>query len=324
MSGGQLRVLVVMESARDVRRLTGAVAHQRGATALELEHVVALSDAVRRLGDDRFDAVLLDLPAGDERGLERLVRLHELSPDVPIIVLAPTADESFGVRALKAGAQDSLVKEEVDGNLLVRATRYAIERHQLQMALHAMSLVDELTGLYNRRGFLTLARQQLKMADRMRKRVSHVFVDLDGLKVINDTLGHREGDLALLETADLLKETFRESDIIARIGGDEFVVIALENATTTAEGWTARLQDNLRQRNARADRRFPLSVSMGIAYYDPDFPCALDELLARADSMMFAEKRAKQLASGVPMRRPTPSAVAELPPYNPRVSQPAD
>jgi two-component system, cell cycle response regulator len=296
MSGGPLKVLLAAEGEHEARQLR----HTGGggsAARFELHHAADVSDVMRRLSDERFDALLLDLAVsnGQTEGLEILSRLHEHAPDVPIIVLTGVDDEALAVRALKAGAQDSLVKGQVDGNLLVRAIRYAIERHQLQLALHAMSLVDDLTGLYNRRGFLTLARQQLKMADRLRKRVSHIFVDLDGLKVINDTLGHREGDLALLETAELLKETFRESDIIARIGGDEFVVLAMENSCAAGELWPARLQENLRLRNARSDRRFPLSVSMGIAYYDPDFPCPIDDLLARADTLMYEQKRSKRV-----------------------------
>lgn len=316
MSGGPLKVLLATESEYDAEHLQGAVA-SRGSAQFEIHHVANMGDAMRRLSNDRFDALLLDLTLADGQALELLARLHEHAPDVPIIVLTGVDDEVLAVRALKAGAQDSLVKGQVDGHLLVRAIRYAIERHQLQMALHAMSLVDDLTGLYNRRGLLMLARQQLKMADRMRKRVSHIFVDLDGLKMINDTLGHRDGDLALRETADLLKETFRESDIIARIGGDEFVVVAMENSSISSDLWTVRLQENLRVRNARADRRFKLSLSMGIAYYDPDFPCAIDDLLARADTLMYEQKRSKHLtpSDGI---SPAPSHDAIYPRLAPR------
>ena len=294
MTSNPIKVLLITPTERDVRRLQGVVAGP-DARHVELTHVLDVGAAVRRVGDARFDALLLDLAVGDTHPLEPLWRLHEHAPDVPIIVLTTMEDETLAVRALKAGAQDSLVKGQIDGNLLTRAVRYAIERHQLQMALHAMSLIDDLTGLYNRRGFLTLARQQLRMADRLRKRVSHIFVDLDGLKRINDTYGHRHGDQALVETAEMLKETFRESDIIARIGGDEFVVLAIDNAAGQLEdSWQQRVHENLAQRNRRPDRAYSLSVSMGVAYYDPDFPTALDDLLARADSLMYEEKRAKR------------------------------
>ncbi|MGH7720515.1 MAG: diguanylate cyclase [Gemmatimonadaceae bacterium] len=296
MSGGPLRVLLITSDRIEAGRLRATVA-QRALSTLELLHEPQLARALERLADDRFDAVLLVISGAHARPMEPISRVHDRAPDVPIVVLTDSDDELQAVQALKAGAQDSLVRSQVDGNLLVRAIRYAIERHQLQMALRAMSLVDDLTGLYNRRGFLTLARQQLKVADRMRKRVAQIFVDLDGLKRINDTLGHRDGDQALLDTADLLKETFRDSDIIARIGGDEFVVLAMETSGITAETWLCRMQERLQALNRGGTRGYRLSLSIGVAYYDPEFPCAIDELLAQADTQMYREKRSKRTPS---------------------------
>jgi two-component system cell cycle response regulator len=307
VSPSPIKVLVIADSESDVRRLHGAVAG-RAAAQFELVHVTRLGEAMKQLADERrFDAVLLDLALADGQGLESLEQLHEHAPKTPIIVMSHVDDEDLAMRALKAGAQDSLVKAQVDGQLLVRAIRYAIERQQLHAALREMSLVDPLTQLYNRRGLITLARQLYKVADRMKKRVSHIFVDLDGLKIINDTLGHRVGDGALLETTDLLKETFRDSDVMARMGGDEFVVLAMENAGADAEMWTARLQENLRQRNARAGREYVLGLSVGIVYYDPDAPRALDDLLQRADHLMYQEKRAKRPTPVTGVMLPTPS-----------------
>lgn len=301
MTGTSLRVLLLVDASRPTpaRELVTRVGEST--PLVELHAVSSLADAVTQLDDERFDAALLDLsvPGGGESGLDTLARLHDYAPEVPILALITPDDDVLGVRALKAGAQDSLIKGQVDEALLSRAIRYAIERNQLQMALRAMSLVDELTGLYNRRGFLTLARQQIKMSDRMGRRVTSIFVDLDGLKAINDSFGHLEGDQALVETAELLRETFRDSDIIARIGGDEFVVLALENNGANAETWTRRLAENLRHANTSPARRFPLSVSMGVAYYDPAFPCALEDLLARADNLMYAEKRRKRATPAV-------------------------
>ncbi|MFN2398605.1 MAG: diguanylate cyclase [Gemmatimonadaceae bacterium] len=311
MSGGQIRVLCVSPNAADAERMRQALSRTRAdgttstCTDLELKHVGGVGEALERLGEDRFDATILDLSAPEGRDFESLLRVHERAPDVPIIVITAPGDEALAMLALKEGAQDSLDRKQVTGNLLVRSIRYAIERHQLQVALRAMSLIDDLTGLYNRRGFLTLAKQQLKVADRMKKRVSQIFVDLDGLKAINDAQGHRAGDHALIEAADILKETFRDSDIIARIGGDEFVVLAMETSGATAETFAARLAENVRVRNARDARLVPLSFSMGVAYYDPENPCTIEELLARADTLMYNEKRAKQQtpARGVPTFR---------------------
>lgn len=292
---GRFTVLVVASDGSTCELIEGV--ETLGATQLTLLRARGLSEAQQSLSHDRIDAVMLDLASPNGYGLDTLIRLHEHAPDIPIIVLTDPEDEALAVRALEAGAQDSLIQGQVDGHLLVRAVRYAIERQRLQMALQAMALVDDLTGLYNRRGFQTLARQQFKMAERLNKRVTHLFVDVDGLKAINDTFGHRTGDLALLETAELLKETFRETDILARIGGDEFVVLALENAELPHEQWTTRLQEHLEEHNAHPNRQFPLSLSFGVAYYDPEFPCPLDELMHRADSLMYEQKRGKRRTS---------------------------
>ena len=163
--------------------------------------------------------------------------------------------------------------------------------------LRVMSHVDELTGLYNRRGLLLLAQQQVKISNRTKRGMLLLFADLDGMKRINDTLGHHEGDLALVDTAHALKETFRGADIIARIGGDEFAVIAIETGKDTNEILAARLRDNLNARNAKGGRRYTLSISLGMARYDPDCPCSIDDLMARADISMYEQKQGKLQSS---------------------------
>jgi diguanylate cyclase (GGDEF)-like protein len=165
------------------------------------------------------------------------------------------------------------------------------ERRRVEEVLRTLLLVDDLTGLYNRRGFLTLSQQQLKTADRMKIRMALLFADFDHLKRVNDTLGHPEGDRALIEIANVLKETFRESDIMARIGGDEFVVLAIESDGAPAEILATRLKENLEARNANGDRQYELSLSVGTARYDPERPCSIDELLTRADRLMYEQKR---------------------------------
>ena len=164
------------------------------------------------------------------------------------------------------------------------------QRKRMEETLRAMALVDDLTGLYNRRGFFTLAAQQLKAADRAESRMLLLFADFDGLKQINDACGHSEGDQALIEVANVLRKKFRESDIIARIGGDEFVVLATETGRAGSDAIAARLEENLEAINAREGRRYKLSLSMGTAHYDPEHPCSIDELLARADRAMYERK----------------------------------
>ena len=146
------------------------------------------------------------------------------------------------------------------------------ELAQLRAELQALSLVDELTGLYNRRGFFTLARQQVKTARRMGRRLHLFFIDVDDLKTINDQLGHSEGDRALVAASQVLKLTFRNSDIVARMGGDEFAVLAMEGGEETEEPINSRLNQNLRAWRRQGLNPFRLSLSLGIATYDPRPP----------------------------------------------------
>jgi len=156
-----------------------------------------------------------------------------------------------------------------------------------------MAIIDQLTGLHNRRGFRTLAAQQLKLSDRTKKGVILLFADLDGLKRINDTLGHEAGDRALLEVAAALRESFRSSDVIARMGGDEFAVLAIDTTEDYVDLPLTRLQDGIRARNTRPHPEFELSLSVGCSFYDPKNPCSIDDLLARADQRMYEQKRGK-------------------------------
>ena len=185
----------------------------------------------------------------------------------------------------------------VDGRTLgQRASNQDVtERKLAEEALKAMSLEDELTGLYNRRGFLTLASQELKIANRMKRGTFLLFNDLDDLKVINDTFGHLQGDQALIDTARILKETFRDPDILARIGGDEFVILTIEAAPEVGpELMLKRLQKNLDLFNEKTNRPYPLSMSMGVVRYDPEHPVSIDNLLIQADNQMYEEKQRKK------------------------------
>jgi diguanylate cyclase (GGDEF)-like protein/PAS domain S-box-containing protein len=157
-----------------------------------------------------------------------------------------------------------------------------------------LSNTDELTGLFNRRGFFALAGQQLKISHRLKKGMSLLSADLDDLKKINDTFGHQEGDRALIETAAILRECFRDVDIIARIGGDEFVVLLIEPSHDKLGVYTARLQRKIELHNLRYERSYTLSISVGIARLEPGSQCSIDDLIAKADGLMYEQKRNKK------------------------------
>ena len=167
------------------------------------------------------------------------------------------------------------------------------ERKRMEAEMREMSLRDLLTELYNRRGFITLAEQQLKAASRAQRPLQLTFIDCDRLKWINDTLGHKEGDKALIDTTHILRQTFRESDIIARLGGDEFAILSIDAADMNHEDFSRRLQQHIDAYNAKEFRQYKLSLSWGTAIYNPESPITLDQLISAADELMYAQKKAK-------------------------------
>jgi len=168
------------------------------------------------------------------------------------------------------------------------------ERKRAEAALQSLSLVDELTGLYNRRGFLAVSEQHLAAIQRSDRVPVILYADLDGLKEINDSLGHHEGDRALVKAAEIFKETFRSSDILARLGGDEFVVLAAIALDETAESVTVRLQEQFSASNAMRNRPYNLSVSVGVANFDDEQNFSIEDLMAQADRAMYEQKRTKR------------------------------
>ncbi len=286
--------VLLIEDDPDYAYILRRMLTERSSRAFPLEHVDRLADGLDRLEGGGIDVVVLDLDLPDSFGLETFLALHRRAPEIPVLVLTGLDDETVAVGAVRQGAQDYLVKGDFGGHLLVRAIRYAIERNQLQQSLRSLSLIDDLTGLYNRRGFIALAEQQLKMARRKEIRLLVVFADLDGLKAINDAHGHVVGSEAIVEAANVLRDTFRDSDIVARFGGDEFVMLLPETGADSFDVPAERLRQNLEAFNDQASHPYHLSVSLGAAAYDPRSPCSLRELIEQADKAMYGDKRRRQ------------------------------
>lgn len=291
-----IRVLLVEADEGYIGELRGGLSKSR-ATDLEIDAVSELSQALARLSQGGIDVILLSLELTDSHGMVTFDRAYAFAPDVPIIVLTHEPDEEAAVAAVQGGAQDYLVKVESTPDMIVRAVRHAIERHRLFSALRSLSLIDDLTGLYNRRGFSDLGEQYLKLARRSGRGVTMVYLDLDRFKTINDSLGHHVGDRALLKVADILRATFRRSDIIARLGGDEFGVLALEAADESSELLVQRLRERVVDFNRSSPEPYQLSVSIGMAHHDDDLRVRLDDLVAEADSAMYREKHGKRAAA---------------------------
>lgn len=201
---------------------------------------------------------------------------------------------------------EELVKERtVELNMVNEKLQLELaERKTFEEKLHVASITDEMTGLLNRRGFLILAQKHLELAERNKKKFAILFLDLNGMKKINDEFGHREGDNALIDVSQVLKRTFRKSDIMARIGGDEFTVLIADIPDMTIEETVAQhIHDNLNACNSETKRGYKLSVSVGMVYFDPEQPRTVEELLDGADELMYEHKNATLERDGKPSPR---------------------
>lgn len=189
-------------------------------------------------------------------------------------------------KALKLDVTDTQALRVAAHPAVWSALRHVIVERELRY----LALTDDLTCLYNRRGFFAAATQQLKLARRNAQSMLLLFCDVDNLKLINDCYGHREGDLALVRTADALEEAFRDSDILARLGGDEFAVLALEASSQHEGAILRRLEESLKKSNAN-ESRYGLSLSVGVARFDAQHAVSLGDLMEQADRNMYEQKR---------------------------------
>jgi diguanylate cyclase (GGDEF)-like protein len=204
----------------------------------------------------------------------------------------PTAAEVELLQSLADSTAIALENVQVYSELEARVQMRTAELQKAKEEIEQLSLTDDLTGLNNRRGFYMQATRALAWIARQQKVSTLAFIDVDGLKGVNDQLGHDAGDCLISDLASVLRAICRESDVVGRLGGDEFCVL-LVNPDSTDEGFSFRLQSAIRDFNSSQIRPYQLAASVGVAYVCSDEPSGLDELLARADYLMYTEKRAK-------------------------------
>ena len=255
------------------------------------ETVVNAASALRLISKKDFHSVVVDINLPDMNGFELTEKVKQLNPYIAVIIMTGFIDEFPREDVMESGASEFIKKPFGLDELIIR-----IEHAKKHETLYRMSLHDDLTGLYNRRGFFTLAMHLLKQAKRKQEGLFMLYADLDGLKSINDTFGHQKGDWALIDVANILKQTFRDSDIIARIGGDEFVVMPIGTAGDNVALIVNRLQKAVEMYNSNSIRTYKLSISAGIAYFDTWSPCTINELLSQADKSMYKQKRNRHSA----------------------------
>ena len=246
-------------------------------------------EALEIIKKNSFNSAVIDIVMPVMDGITLTRELVNLYPSLPVMIMTGHADEHSAGSAMAAGAREFIKKPFSIDEFILRFDKMMRDRKGEEELL-ALSLTDELTGLYNRRRFFILTEQCLKVALRKKKRWMLLYIDMDDLKWINDHCGHNEGDQALIGLGSILKKTFRESDIIARIGGDEFAVL-LESTVESDEMLMSRLYENIRDYNAKVSQDYELSISVGAAQFDPEYPISIDKLLAKADTLMYAQKR---------------------------------
>jgi len=287
------QILIVEDEAivaSDISNTLQVLGYAALAVASSGESAIELATAKRP------DLVLMDIRLKGSIDGVRAAREISDRLGIPVVYLTAHADERT-LRRAKATQPFGYVLKPFDERDLHVAIEIALDRSQKHETLQRLATVDDLAGVYNRRGFLSLANQHLKLARRTRTGFWLILLDIDRLKQINDTFGHHEGDRAIVTTAEILEKTFRDSDIIARLGGDEFSVLTIQAADDGVQSMIARLQENLDHYNAASRASYELALSVGLARFDPARPVPLEELMASADEALYEDKRRKLTAS---------------------------
>jgi len=260
-----------------------------------------------------FDAALLRMTEDSEqlrRNVSRLIEQgEEIANETIFQTLLSDANRELSslLQDVRNVEEDPQLNEGQAGRmkkLLLRAVQCAAKQYMLQAELGNLALTDELTGLCNRRGFMAIAERQLKIGHRTGRGILLFFMDIDGMKQINDSFGHGEGDRALKRMAKALKMTFRDSDVIARLGGDEFAVLAIEASGNSESAIRARLSEDLRSVSA-GESRYTLNLSLGAVRINICSNASIGEWMVRADQAMYEQKR-RRLS-----RLPEPAAVLQ-------------
>lgn len=289
MSSKSLTILLVEDNPGDIRLVRELLAADQSET-FSLVTADRQEAALAILDSQDITAILLDIELPDSSGLNTLLKIHANAPGIPIVVLSSIADEGLAVRSVQQGAQDFLVKGYVDAHQLTRSLRYAIERKRTEERLNHLAHHDSLTGLSNRKHFYDTLKNSIALARRHETKLALLLLDLNGFKAINDTLGHAIGDVLLQCVAQRLRECMRETDCVARIGGDEFTMILSDiYDEEDAVAATTKIIEAIGRPFLVDGRVLDVGVSIGIGIYPTDAD-NLESLVRNADVAMYQAK----------------------------------
>ncbi len=294
-----LKILIVEDNPGDVR-IIQEIFKEIISMKAELIQVSTLADAQEKISKSNFDLVLLDLSLPDGYKLEGVKRICTMYPNIPVIVLTGLQDDQIAIDAIKIGAQDYMVKDQIDHCLLDKAIRYAIERKKMDLKFQHLASHDFLTNLPNRNCLmeqvdLSIERTNRRIEESENAKVVFILFDLNGFKSINDTYGHLIGDLLLIQIAERLKESVRMIDTVARLGGDEFGVLFEINDGELNTIFTIREKiDSIFDQPFNVNNiEILITNSMGLSIY-PDDGQTFEELYMIADKDMYKTKKKKK------------------------------
>ena len=263
-----------------------------GAQSFNITQCDRLSSALSLLAVKTFDIILVDLSLPDSQGIETVKSVCQIAPNLPIVVLSGQAEIATATLAVQEGAQDYLLKGHIDSQLLMRSIHYAIERKKIDAELQQLATLDSLTKLANRTLLSQRLTQALAMARRHQWPMAILFLDLDRFKSINDNISHEVGDIVLQTVANRLIGNLQASDTIARIGGDEFVIILNKIKNIYSVGMIVqRILDVIKAPIEIYDKKLSVTASIGISLY-PDNADEEQMLLKYADMAMYDAKHA--------------------------------
>lgn len=313
-----LRILLVEDSPIDARLIQESLLGSHVGSYCDITQVETLAEAGEELRSGTIDCVLLDLGLPDERGPENVSRLREVVREPTIVVMTGHDDDQIALQALREGAQEYVVKGQVEGDALARIVRHAIERNRLLRELKELrerewflATHDSLTSLPNRQLFEDRGGQILGRARREQEPAVIAYFDLDGFKPVNDTFGHAGGDAVLRAFAGTLQASIRASNVVARVGGEEFAILFPDTDLAAARRAVERLRDGIARSPAEhAGVSIPITASWGITEATGD-EADIDAVIDRADQAMYAAKRAGRdriCAAPAPAPAPPPAA----------------